>query len=272
MFDPRSILLHVDDSKRLGVRAQLARQLAQTFGASVTAQHAAMPFLLRYPLTVESAAEAIALVEQADEEARRAARASFEAAVGEAPNMVWSALACDAFTFTNRALYADLVIVGQRDDDDSAAGELPPDFVQNLIIDSGKPVLVVPKIGAITPEPRQVLIAWKETRESARAVMAALPWLRRAESVGIACFDDDARAAVTRLSGWLDAHGIATVSTAEGPPSDDVGEMLLSRAFDVGAELLVMGCYGHSRAREWVLGGVTRTLLQSMTLPVLMVH
>lgn len=272
MSDPRSILLHVNDSKRLAVRTQLASQLARQFGAQVTGQHAATPFLMRYPMTAEGAASTFSLVMEADEDARKVAKAAYEAVAKDAPNMAWSRLRCDGYGFARHALYADLVIVGQRDDDDPGAAELPSDFVQSLVIDSGKPVLVVPKVGAVEPSPRRVMIAWKETREAARAVTAALPWLRRAEQVSIACFEEEAEVPVGRLSGWLAAQGISPVSSLSGPPIDQVGELLLSRAADAGADMLVMGCYGHSRAREWVLGGVSLTLLQSMTMPVLMVH
>jgi nucleotide-binding universal stress UspA family protein len=272
MFDPRSILLHIDGGQRVAMRVQLARQLAETFGAKVVAQHAATPFLLRYPMAIEGSVAAVTLVSQADDDAREAARLVFETAAAGSGALTWSPQHCDGLEFTTKALYADLVIVGQRDAEDPADGELPPDFVQNLVIDSGKPVLVLPYAGAVAPMPSVVMIAWKETREAARAVAAALPWLRRAQRVSVACFDEDAAGAVGRLSAWLAAHGVTNVQHSEGPATGEAGELLLSRAADVGAELLVMGCYGHSRSREWVLGGASRTLLRSMTLPVLMVH
>jgi len=74
------------------------------------------------------------------------------------------------------------------------------------------------------------------------------------------------------LDGYLHLHGIEPVWHREELEPTDIGEQMLSRTFDLGADLLVMGCYGHGRAREWVLGGASRTILQSMTLPVLMAH
>lgn len=171
-----------------------------------------------------------------------------------------------------RALYADLLVLGQRDPDDPAASELPPDFVPQVLVGSGRPALVVPCAGPFATVGRRVLIAWKETREAARAVTAALPWLVRAASVHAIACGPDADEALRRLRTYLSAQGVALETQRHEPGETDAGEKLLSAAVDMGADLLVMGCYGHSRAREWVLGGATRSVLRSMTLPVLMSH
>ncbi len=120
-----------------------------------------------------------------------------------------------------------------------------------------------------------VVIAWKATREAARAVTAAVPLLQRAQRVHIVKWDDGQEAiegARLDLAGYLKLRGVEATWHREGPEPDALGEHLLSRAFDLEADLLVMGCYGHNRAREWVLGGTSRTVLESMTLPVLMAH
>ena len=272
MTDLRSILLHVDDSKRIGLRVQFARRLAEAFDAKVDAQYAVTPLLMRYPLALQGTAETISLVVQADEDARLAAKAAVVSARAGDARLTWSERSCDVGRFAARSLYGDLIVVGQRDPDDSS-GELPGDFVQNLIIDSGKPVLVVPHVGNHSPLPDRVMVAWKETREAARAVSAALPWLRRARHVTVACYDADASACVDRLAAWLASHGVTEVVRDLAPSAAaEAGELLLSRAADTDAELLVMGCYGHSRSREWALGGASRAILRSMTRPVLMAH
>lgn len=117
-----------------------------------------------------------------------------------------------------------------------------------------------------------MLVAWKETRTSARAVSAALPWLQWAGQVHAVRFGEDVEGQLQSLQDYLQAHGVHIKPHAGGPEDSDVGERLLSMAADVGADLLVMGCHGHGRTREWVPGGATRTVLASMTLPVLMAH
>jgi len=118
------------------------------------------------------------------------------------------------------------------------------------------------------------LLGWKPTREAAHALAGALPMLCKADKVHVAVWNEgegtsDGREDITR---YLRAHGIAADVHGYGPESRDVGEYLLSLASDVGADLMVMGCYGHGRMREWVLGGATRSVLRSMTVPVLMAH
>ena len=121
-----------------------------------------------------------------------------------------------------------------------------------------------------------VVIAWKPTREAARAVSAAVPLLQRARRVHVMAWGEDEEqvtGARLDLDGYLKLRGVEPVWHREGGEEPaDLGDLLLSRAFDLEADLLVMGCYGHSRAREWVLGGTSRTVLRSMTLPVLMAH
>ncbi len=276
MSDPKSILLHVDGSARLALRVQVACRLAEVFDAHVTALYGAMPSLLRYPMAVEASAAAVSVMCELDDEGRAAARAAFEAARGGASRIEWAEPHGDAFWgWSRRAFYCDLMVLGQRDPDDPAAGELPPDFLPSLLVDSGRPALVLPYAGPVATEAplgRTVLVAWKEGREAARAVAAALPWLRRAAQVHVLGWGEGAEAGLQSLSQHLARHGVGATLHAGGPEPAQPGAALLSSAADLGADLLVMGCYGHSRAREWVLGGATRSILQAMTLPVLMVH
>ena len=104
---------------------------------------------------------------------------------------------------------------------------------------------------------------------------SSLPLLQRAQSVHILSWAGAEEAVSGErldLSGYLRLHGVEPIWHREHQEPEALGERLLSRAFELNAGLLVMGCYGHSRAREWMLGGVTRTVLRAMTLPVLMAH
>ncbi len=269
----RSILLQVDSSSRAAERIRLARQLADEFNAEVTAQPCMLSSIARHPMALEGSSSAIALMQEFDEACLQKAHATFLTAAAGSSGLHWAKPLLDGpYGFANRALYADLMILGQRDADDPAAGELPADFLPSVLVHSGRPALVLPHSGAIAPVGRQVLVAWKETRESARAVSAALPWLQRARKVHVLSYGEEAGESLRALERYLTPHGVAVICHDGGPEQDEAGDQVLSRAADLGADLLVMGCYGHSRAREWVLGGFTRTILRSMTLPVLMAH
>jgi nucleotide-binding universal stress UspA family protein len=213
-----------------------------------------------------------------DPDHRDHAREMFEQSrVGGAPACSWDELHGEPVTgaFVQRALMADLVVLGQRDPKDAAGFDVPVDFVEAVVIESGRPALVVPYTGAVSATPATVLIAWKSTRECAAALTAALPFLKRAHQVHAICADEDGlqsgRDELVKLARYLHLHGIDGVREHLSH-TEDAGNTLLSLAADVGAELIVMGCYGHSRAREFVLGGVSRTLLETMTVPVLMAH
>jgi nucleotide-binding universal stress UspA family protein len=272
MNDPRSILLHVDTSRHSLERLRVARRLAETFDAQVSVQACMASVLTRYPYAMDAAAQAVALMQDLDAEANRTAHGFFEEVAAGSTRMHWEESNPDApWGFSRRALYADLLVLGQRDRDDPAGIDLPPDFLSTTVIDSGRPTLMVPYIGARATLGRKVLIGWKETREAARAVAAALPWLRKAAEVHAVCYDESPDEPLQRLQAWLEPHGIRVTLHPNAAESGKASR-LLSFAADVDADLLVMGCYGHSRARELILGGFTRSILESMTLPVLMAH
>jgi len=273
MQTPGTILLHLDSSARTQERITLARQLSDDFGAEVTGQPCLLTALVRYPFAMEGAGAAIATMQELDNEIIGKIRAMFQKQAACSERLRWAEpLADGPWGFAREALYADLMILGQRHADDPAAAELPSDFVSSVLLDSGRPGLILPYTGATGPVGRTVLVAWKETRTSARALSAALPWLQRAGQVHAVCFGEEVDASLQALQGYLKAHGVSARTHVGGAEDSEVGERLLSMAADVEAGLLVMGCYGHGRTREWVLGGATRTVLASMTLPVLMAH
>ncbi|MFH0131872.1 universal stress protein [Variovorax sp. VaC1] len=274
MQTPKSILLHLDGSARTVERIRLARQLAEIFDAEVTARPCTLSALMRYPFAIEAAAEAVAIMQEIDKAARDKMHSTFMTHSAGSQRLHWAEPESDGpWGFARRALYADLMILGQRDRNDPMDGELPGDFLPSVLVQSGRPALVLPYAGPIGPIGRNVLVAWKETRESARAVTAALPWLRTASRVHVVTYGEGAESALKCLQDYLRVQGIVNVTLHPGgDKDDDAGNKLLSFAADLSADMLVMGCYGHSRAREWVMGGATLSILQWMTLPVLMSH
>ncbi|EJL76429.1 universal stress protein UspA-like protein [Variovorax sp. CF313] len=274
MQTPKSILLHLDGSARTVERIKLARQLAETFDAEVTARPCTLSALMRYPYAIEAAAEAVAIMQEIDKDARDRMHATFIEHSAGSQRLHWAEPESDGpWGFARRALYADLMILGQGDRNDPMDGELPGDFLPSVLVQSGRPALVLPYAGPVGSIGRNVLVAWKETPESARAVTAALPWLRKAARVHVVAYGEDAEASLQRLQDYLRTQGVQNITLHPGGDNDDdVGNKLLSFAADLSSDMLVMGCYGHSRAREWVMGGATLSMLQWMTLPVLMSH
>jgi nucleotide-binding universal stress UspA family protein len=173
------------------------------------------------------------------------------------------------------ARYADLAILGQLDPESGEPDAIRP---EQVTLASGRPILIVPYAGNFPSLGRRVLIGWNATREAARAVNDAMPLLTGAEIVTVLTIDPrEGPRAHGELPGadislHLARHGVKAEIECTVSADLPVGEVLLSRAADLGADLLVMGAYGHSRARELLLGGATRSLLRSMTLPVLMSH
>ena len=271
----KTILVHLDASPRSAERLAIAQRLAHERGAALTVLYGVLPTMLSSPWAAAGGlAEAVPLLAEVDSEQRARARATFDAANSRG-DLIWAEAVNAPLqgALLQHALYADLLVLGQTDQDDLQAGAFPPDMVASLITDSGRPALVVPYLGSFPSIVREVLLAWKPTRESASAASAALPWLRSADHVHlVGPVAADGGSDTDALERWLRQQGVSAPVRAHQVGEAQVGDALLSLAADVAAALLVMGCYGHSRARELVLGGASRTVLRTMTLPVLMAH
>ena len=171
---------------------------------------------------------------------------------------------------------ADLIVVSQGglNSDDGAEA----DFAERVILESGRPVIVVPNAGNFETVAENAVIGWNATRESARAAFEALPLLASGSKAHITWVDSELRnfdsAALpgAELATSYARHGVNVISEPMTAPDIDPADALLNRTSDVGADLLVMGAYGHSRLREFVFGGATRKILDQMTVPVLMSH
>lgn len=274
----RLLAVHLDGPHRAAGRLRAAQRLAGDHGAAVAAVYAAAPPVEYVPAGSGGGYVARVLLEL--EERRRAdTRAIFQEVFPPSGTVhgEFIAPAVDEVVrdFAAQAVYADLLVLGQHDPDNPGTGAVPDDFPERALIASGRAGIVLPYAMETRGSFGRVLVAWKETAEAARAVAAALPILRRAAHVQVVAWGP-ARPRLDRpgldLRRYLQGHGIDVQWQEGGPEPAEVGELLLSRAADASADLLVMGCYGHGRAREWIRGGATRTVLRSMTLPVLMAH
>jgi nucleotide-binding universal stress UspA family protein len=180
-------------------------------------------------------------------------------------------------TVVRQVRYADLIILSQAD-----PNHPPPapgrHLVEDILLTSGRPTLVIPYVGSFETIGTRVLVAWNNSREAARAVHDALPLLAKAASVTIIAVSPGRREPAADEAGTADLidhlarHGISAKAERTVAAGKSIPDVLLSYAADLNADLLVAGGYGHSRLRERILGGITQTLLQHLTVPVLMSH
>ena len=276
----RSLLVQVDDNsqsdRRISVAARLARlHDAELQGIYVTPAREMTPFtsaILPDSVVVQR------LRDTGEAQARAEQRFRGGAAAEQLATITWSAPAGPALdAAVVHARRADIVVAGQPLPEGENAG-FANDLLYALLMQAGRPLLVVPHAGDFPVVGQNVLVAWKETRESARAVSDALPLLKRADNVVVmpvsspADRDSGEAQSGAGIVAWLAQHGIAAKVRNEVADDIDVGNLLLSRASDLATDLLVMGAYSRARLAERVAGGVTRVILESMTVPVLMSH
>lgn len=272
------LLVHLDPSPRAEQRLAFARALGQRHDAAVTALYAVTPSFIELPFAPEVGPGFVATLREIDDERLARAHAVYQRALALPGARCSLAELRDEpiiAAFAQQALYADLLVLGQHDPSNPEAAPVPADFAESVLAISGKPALILPYATLPSVFGNTVALAWKPTREAARAVAAAMPLLQRARRVHVISWsgaDEPVGGERLDLGGYLKLHGVEASWHRQGDEPAELGELLLSRAFDLEADLLVMGCYGHSRAREWVLGGTSRTVLRSMTLPVLMSH
>ena len=271
----KTILVHVDGSDRAATRIALASQLALQHDAHLVG--VALTGVSRYYYREGSAdLTRTVLAPHMDRLYARAEQelGGFVRLAADAGVRSYERRLVDDETGAGLALsgrYADLLVLGQSEPGMPSA---PPggDLAAHVLLACPRPLLVVPYIQRDIAVGKRIVVAWNGSVEAVRALGAALPFLRRADSVTIAAFGPaDEPAADPELLPYLKRHGIDAALVAESPGLAG-GEPLLSLLADCGADLLVMGGYGRARLSELLLGGVTRTILQSMTVPVLMAH
>ena len=273
----RTILVHIDSGKRCSARVDVAIRLAQQHDAHLVALHAIAPFdppgyvMAEMGPAIIEAQRAVA----ANELARTEVAFNKQVAAAGLTQVEWRSAVDDLVdAMTVHARYADLVVIGQADG--SANAHVPAGFPERLVLAAGRPVLILPSVGSFATIGKRILIAWNTSREATRAVIDAIPLLQRADTVHVMAVNpragDHGTVPGADIGLYLARHGVRVDIKADHGAEIDVGNELLSRAADLDADLIVMGGYGHSRLKERVLGGVTRTILESMTAPVLMSH
>jgi len=273
----KTILVHIDPGKRCSVRVDVAIRLAQQHDAHLVALHALAPFEPPGYVMAEMGPAIIEVQKRAGaaEMARTEGEFSKQASAAGLRNVEWRTAVDDPVeAMTLHARYADLVVIGQTDPSDGS--NIAADFPERLVLAAGRPVLILPSAGRFPTIGKRILVAWNPSREATRAVTDAIPLLRLAHNVHVMAVNprhgEHGNVPGADIGLYLARHGVRVEVKSDHGAEIDVGNELLSRAADLDADLIVMGGYGHSRLKEWVLGGATRTILESMTAPVLMSH
>jgi nucleotide-binding universal stress UspA family protein len=278
----KTILVHVDESRHLPSRVAVAAQIAIREDAHLVG--AAMTGISRFIRdTAGDDASDPALAPYLGMLRQRANRAleAFDKLAAEAGVSTYEKRLIDdeaAGGISLQARFCDLVVVGQ-DDPDERSPAVMSGFAEYVVMSGSAPTLIVPYAGNFHTVAERVVIAWNGSAEAMHAVRGALPLLKRAKIVEVAIFNAGARPDVygvepgADIALYLARHGVKVDVLQEDVDGEtDVGDGLLSLSVNLGSDLLVMGCFGHSRFREILLGGTTREILQSMTIPVLMAH
>lgn len=277
-----------------------ALTLAARFGAHVDALHAALDprdsvAYLGDGMTGTMISQVMAAAEKESQERAGTAREVFQETCDE----LGVAITLDAShggaeagataSFTSAAGHQDILVahhgrlsdltVGGRSVTDT--NSVLPIALEAAIMETGRPVLVVPSVevewDAMAPVGKSIALAWAGSPEAARAVTFAMPFLQDAESVNIIYYGEDhgESAGAAELLDYLKWHGVgASVSAGKAASSEKgaIGENLLNQASALGADLLVMGAFTHSRLRQIIFGGITRHVLENAKIPVLLAH
>ena len=277
----KTIAVSLNDIEGREALIAAAAKLARTFEAHVTGVYV-VPAVQVYPTggidLMPQVFEGTRLYFQGQAEATRAA---FEAAMqrdglsfGFAETDSASTYIADDLIAQGRS--ADLIVLRQVDG--QATGWIETDFAERVVMAAGRPVLMLPRTGNAAISFGEAIVGWNGSREAARAAFDAIPLLKASTATRIVSVDPEAdpglrgMIAGADLAEALARHGIKVTATPYNTGGLEAGRSLLQHANDVGASMIVMGAYGHSRLREVILGGATREVLGLMDRPILMSH
>ena len=273
----KDVVVNISGRAPLDYASEYAASIAATFSAYI----AGISFLYE-PVIPDGTLGGVPidLIELKREENRKSAKdavSRFEAAVKKAgisaeTRILDATFGGAATLFAQIARRFDLAVVSQAQREHGASDEL---MIEGVLFESGRPVVVVPYIQKRGLTLERVLVCWDGSRTAARAVGDAMPFLERAKTVDIVIVTEDRKnEKVTGASmrEHLTRHGVAAQIKRVARGDIAIEDVILSYAADSGADFMVMGGYGHSRLREFILGGATRGILASMTVPVLLSH
>jgi nucleotide-binding universal stress UspA family protein len=278
-MDLKDIVVHVDSTVASDIRLKVALSLAARFEAQLTGLHV-IPDPEVPPYFKPSVVEKIAgIYEEHAREAAKVASLHFNRATQDSGiAVIWRCVEGNiARLLAEHARFADLLILGQADTENPPnmrAFPLPHDVVMN----AGTPVLAIPVQTAVREVGRRVLLAWDGSREATRAFRDAMPLLLAADQIFLIAIDPSHQghvrigALVPYMVEHLARHNIHVEVATVRSGAENTIDLLLSHASQIGADLIVMGAFGHLRLKEFIIGGTTYDLLNRTTISVLMSH
>lgn len=276
----KNILVHVDDSLRASARTKIAHELAMTFNAHLVG--IAVTGISRYVFEGSDFSisdpnigvhlndlhkRAESAINRFQHDCDRLGASNYESNIANDEANGGLGL---------RARYCDLIVIGQTNPREPSPSVMS-DFPEFMVVNAGRPTLLIPYDGDFSNIGKHVVVAWDGSREAARAISDAMPLLHRSSCVQILIVNPGEEIEAhgeepgADIALYLARHGIK-VEVCVRFSKKNTGEAILQHAQELGASLLVMGAYGHSRFREMVMGGVTRSILENMNVPVLMSH
>jgi nucleotide-binding universal stress UspA family protein len=279
----KDIVVFVDRSAASDARLAVAAQMSTRFAAHVAAVYPSgsdtPPFIGDGVMTASVYEQVLRAIEEGIERREQEAKARFDQARQRLDVAIeWRCARGEPVEQAGlHARYADIVVLGQVQAQADPADD-PTLRPEEVIFASSRPAIVIPHGHKPRAIGDNVVVAWNASRESARAVWDALPLLKSAREVTVLVLDPKRGPAAhgpmpgADIAKHLARHDIRTQVERLASDDQNSAEALLRRASELGADLLVMGAYGHSRLREFVLGGMTRSMLQHMSIPVLMSH
>ncbi|MFC4273593.1 universal stress protein [Achromobacter aloeverae] len=272
----KRIAVHLDDDAACTRRVRAAAQAARDHAATLVGIYTSyLPPQYAYDEGIVPD-DVYAVLQRRLTDNRNAARERLQQAAREAGvPVLWRAPeGSPAEALARHARTCDLLVLGQSGEDDPES-VVTPYFTESVIMTLGRPVLIIPATGDLPPLGHNILFCWDQGREAARALSDADPVLRRANEVLALSVTSRPVAPAARddLLDYFSAHGypIPQRLVRDGHQSD-VGRIILECADERGADLVIMGAYGHHRLREWVMGGACSAVLRAATVPVLLSH
>ncbi len=274
----RDILVNLAQGVETDVACDYAASLAASFGAHLTGLSVAYeidvpPFYMGALPTDFIDAQVLENQAAAEKAAARFSAAAAAAGLSHEVRSLSASLGVAANSFAELARLYDLTVVAQPDPNRPGPEEV---ISETVLMESGRAVLVVPYVQTKPFTAERAVVAWDGSRPAARALAEALPLLHRTKVVEIfrvVTHPDDEDVAGADVARHLSRHGLtATVRKLPVGSGESVASAILNEVSDQGADLVVMGGYNHSRLREMIIGGVTREILNTMTVPVLMAH
>ena len=277
----KNILIHLDDTDQCQERLRLAGDLVRRHDAHLTGLYVVPDtYFAGYGENPIFPPEVIDRWEQAEQESASNIEQNFQAFLtAQGINGEWRFEQGSLRAIVNlNARYADLTIVGMGNTE-SSRKYVDPFLAEDLVMESGRPALVVPTTGKFVGFGKRILVCWNASREAVRAINDAMPLLQSADKVTVLAINPDdpdsgdhGDIPSADIALHMARHGVKAEAKTVRSDRSRTGKIILSHAEKENADMIVAGAYGHSEAREWIFGGVTNTLLQESPVPTFLSH